>query len=401
MSERKYFRVLVALRLHSAAGRKELNGIYRFLAEGHCWDIDLVRSETEVTPDLIRNAAENGFDGLLIGTIEPPALRQIHEANTLPVAFIDYPDPRSLRNISFSVFIHDDTDRIVHAATSHLLKCRGLKHYAFVPTRTPRRWSDDRYQAFARTLERRKEEFSVFSGDGENREALLSWLKTLPKPVGILAAFDDRALDLIECCRALGLGIPQDVTILGIGNDEPLCEGSSPPLSSVAIDFELQGYRAARELQAMMLKPIRPKCREFAIGASGIAVRESTTSSSDHTVIARRAMAFIDGHALEGIGVTDIVRHLHVSRRLADLRFRETTGHTLLEALTDRRISEAKKMLESSDATIADIASHCGYGDGNCFKNAFRRQTGLPPREWRKRHRALPSPKKITWESDA
>ena len=381
---RNYHRVLTAVRMHTTAGRKELNGVYRFLGEGHDWDMDLIRTETDVTPDLITRALDGGFDGLLIATVEPPGIRRLHEGSDVPVVFIDYPDARALRKVPRSVFVHDNAADILQTATGHLLKCKGLRHFAFVPTRDSRRWSDDRQHAFVRALSARGESFSTFGGGGDDRTQLIDWLRDLPKPVGIIAAFDDRAHDVIECCRIAGLAVPDDVSVLGIGNDELVCENETPALSSVAIDFENQGYRAARELHALMQRRLRPRQRDIAVGDLGVVLRASTALPTDAMVLARRTTAYVNAHALEGIGVPDVVRHLRVSRRLADLRYREATGRTILEAILERRMSEAKRLLVSTDLSVADIAVRCGYRDGNYFKNAFRRLVGCSPRDWRR-----------------
>ena len=386
MVSNRSFRVLLAMRLHTAAGRKELNGVYRFLGEGHYWDIDLIRTETDLTPNAIVRKDADRFDGLLIATGDTTTIRSAYENLSAPVVFIDYPHDWWLLNKPRTVFIHDQTERIVRTAVNHLLKCRGVRHLGFVPTRTPRRWSSDRCAAFAALMQTRDLGHSVFAGDGESRDALTAWLQALPKPAGVIGTFDDRANDVLECCRAAGIDVPADVSVLGIGNDETLCDNTRPPLSSVAIDFEHQGYQAARELHALLLRRAKPVRREIEVGDNGVVARDSTALPSDAASLARKAEAFIDAHACEGIGVDDVVRHLRVSRRLADLRFRETTGRTILETIQSRRLREARVLLSTTTMPVAFVAERCGYSSDNYFKNAFRRQTGLSPRNWRKAH---------------
>lgn len=66
MNEQSRFRVLVAVPMDSAAGRKKLNGIHRFLSEGYDWDMELIRSGSALTADLIESVPAGGFDGLLV-----------------------------------------------------------------------------------------------------------------------------------------------------------------------------------------------------------------------------------------------------------------------------------------------------------------------------------------------
>ncbi|MBQ2630598.1 MAG: helix-turn-helix transcriptional regulator, partial [Kiritimatiellae bacterium] len=97
----------------------------------------------------------------------------------------------------------------------------------------------------------------------------------------------------------------------------------------------------------------------------------------------------IDRHALEGITAADVVARLHVSRSLADLRFREVTGTSILEAILNRRLAEVKRMLGGTDMRISEIAVRCGYRDANYLKNLFRKRFGLSMREFRARMRQL------------
>ena len=91
----------------------------------------------------------------------------------------------------------------------------------------------------------------------------------------------------------------------------------------------------------------------------------------------QKAMAYIDRHALEGIGVMDVVRHLKCSRRLADLRFRELQGRTILDAITERRLDEVKRRLARTRETIDAIASACGYGNSTYLMNLFKKHFGM------------------------
>ena len=126
-----------------------------------------------------------------------------------------------------------------------------------------------------------------------------------------------------------------------------------------------------------------PTKRDVLIGSSGVIQRNSTSAPIDNAAIVRRALKFIQEHAMEGIDVKDVVCHVRVSRRLADLRFSEVAGCTILNAILARRIDEAKRLLSNGDMRITEVALRCGYQNANYFKNVFRRLTGLSPRAWR------------------
>jgi AraC-like DNA-binding protein len=112
--------------------------------------------------------------------------------------------------------------------------------------------------------------------------------------------------------------------------------------------------------------------------------RESTTEESTAGKLVQKAIAYIDLHALEGIEVSDVVRHLKCSRRLADLRFRELQGRSILDAITERRLDEVKRLLAGTKEKIDTIAAICGYTNPNYLKNLFKKRFGMSMREFRK-----------------
>lgn len=374
---------MVALSLASAAGRKKLNGVHRFLSEGYDWDMELLRDEGSLTAETISSASRSQFDGLLIGFAGKCALRTLHADKKLPTIFIDNPNANTLEELPLCMFVNDDAKDIAQSAAKHLMSCPGIRSFGFVPSRAPSRWSHDRQTAFASALHQKKNRLSIYDGPGDSREALVEWLQGLEKPAAILAAFDDRARDVLEACRANGIDVPGQLSVLGIGNDEPICEMSVPALSSVAVDFEREGYAAARELQAMMLRRRVTNRREVLCGVKEVVFRASTSALKTPAALVQRAKEFIDRHALEGITAADIVARLHVSRSLADLRFREVTGTSILEAILARRLDEVKRLLRETDLRISEIAARCGYRDANYLKNLFKKRTGMSMREWR------------------
>jgi len=382
MQRHHLFHVLVLLPLSSAAGRKKLNGIHRFLNEGHDWDLELVRSDKDLSDQwtILQRAK---YDGILASTSDARLIGNLRKTFDVPCAFIAYPLSGVLGENPYSVFVIDNEKAIAHAAVGHFTVECHPRTLAYVPTRAKTFWSDRRQQAFADELATRHRTLHVFSGDGESRDELTAWIRALPKPAGILAAYDDRGRDVIGMCRAADIQIPKDVSVLGIGNDEPVCEMTAPKLSSISVDFETQGYRAARELQAMMIRKRRPVQRTILCGTREVVIRESTAVGKSDSLTAR-ALDFINRHSAEGITPEDVIRHVNVSRSLAYLRFRETLGVTILDAILEKRLGEVKRLLETTGKPIGEIANLCGYRDANYLKNQFRRKYGLSMRDWRK-----------------
>ena len=376
------FRVLVAVPLGAASGRKIISGIYRFLGEGYSWDIELIRRDNEFMHLFEKDSFNaNDFDGIIVAFAENAELRRKQAEIDLPTVFVDCPDPvRS--TIRRHAFVRDDEKSIASTAAQHLLASGSRASFAFVPARAKTEWSLRRQAAFAAHMKAAHRDVVVFDGDGSDRNALAVWLTTLPKPTGVLAAFDDRALDVLEACRRSGLSVPDDVAVLGIGNDEPLCDAAAPPLSSVAIEFANQGYRAARELHALMLGGRSPRA-DIRFGATETVVRSSTAGGCPSAALAVRAMAFVEENALRGITTRDVVAHLHVSRRLATLRFREAYGQSILRTILDIRLKEAIRLLADTDLAVSDIAIRSGFRNPAAFYAVFTRRLGVSPRKFR------------------
>ncbi len=378
--DRSHFRVLVILPLSSNAGRMRLNGINSFLNEGHDWEIELVRSEAAFTPAVFENVTRATYDGIFVGWFMSPEILSLQVGLNIPSVFLgDVNDTASIERIPMSVLFHDDARTIVRAAFSHFNAIGRLVSYGFVPTRTRMFWSDEREAAFMDEIRRRGVTADVYKGGD-----LSAWLKSLPKPTGVLCAFDDRAVDVLTACRHAKLSVPSDVSVLGVGNDALICENARPSLSSIAVDFEEQGYRAARELHAMMLRGRKPSERTKAVGSVSVMPRASTLRESPSGVLVQRAMAFIFANATKGISPDDVVRHVHVSRRLLDLRFREVTGTSVQTAIRERRLDAVKKFLIETERPIGEIALLSGYQDANYLKNQFKRAFGVSMRTFRK-----------------
>ena len=384
MRKAKVFKVVVGLTTQTYAGQRKLAGVFRFLSGNYLWDLTLLRSTGELTRDLIERTSHE-TDGYLISLHEPKEVRQALVRTGKPIVFLDDIDLGSISRNDNASFLKTNQPAIGTTAANHLLKKAHFAAFAFVHALGKPHWSLGRAEGFARALDRRNQSVSVYEDDptASDAERLAAWIKSLPKPAAVFAAFDDRAVDVINACRACGVRVPKDVMVLGAGDDELVCNSCRPTLSSVRIPFENHGFMAARELQAKMMLPIHRSKILNASGAADISQRQTTARSDAGDIIVRDGLAFIAEYATSGIKVPDVVRHLKVSRRLADLRFRQSAGLSILQAIIRRQTDEAKRLLRTTTLSITDIAGHCGFTSANYFKNVFTRTVGKSPRAWR------------------
>ena len=379
----KTFSVMAAFDLSSMAGQHRLSGLYRFLSENHDWNLILLRSADQLTAGRIKEAARQKVDGFLIATLSNDKIRTLLRRIEVPTVFTDYPDKALERDFARCVFVFDDNSSLANAAVRHFLTQGKCRSYGYAEADNIHPWNIVRGERFVAGMAAHGMNVDVFKHtDTRPADEVAAWLSGLPRPAGVLASFDDVARVLLEACRMAKLKVPEDVAVLGIGNDPMICEHTVPQLSSVVPRFKDLGYRAARELQAMMISRRLPQRREIAFGAKGIEERRSTNRTLHGGALVQRGLAYIAENVLAGITVADVVRHLNVSWRLADLRFREVTGATIQVALVNARLERVKRWLKETDMRVSDIAQRCGCVPG-ALRNLFHRHCGVSMLKYR------------------
>ena len=375
-------KVFIALRMAGIAGQEKLSGIFRFLGENHDWDITLVRTAAEFTPERMKSSLKDGYDGFIVSIPDTEQTATILASTDIPTIVMDIHSPLLEKRGKHIVFIRNSSEEIGQTAANHLLAIGKCRSYAFVHTPSVMQWSIDRCKAFRETLR----DNGFWCHEMKAPDGLLK----LERPVGIFAANDDRGYDVIKFCHAHRIRVPEDAAVLGINNDTLICENCHPRLSSIQPDFEQEGYLAAETLTKMMLdRRVMPSARKqepgtLFVGVKALVRRESTAELSQSGKLVQKAVAYIRRHALEGIGVPDVVAHLKVSRRLADLRFRELQHTSIGEEITRIRLAEVQRLLRTTKDPIDAIAAKCGYENPNYLKNLFRKRFSMPMREFRK-----------------
>ena len=284
--------------------------------------------------------------------------------------------------------ISPDNATIGRLAADHLTRA-GLKNFAYCGV-DGRLASEERREEFARSLGLSAlAAFSEPVSEGESRiKPLTAWMNKLPKPVGLLV-FDDKLGErVITACRWADLSVPQEVAVLGIGNDELMCEVCWPGLSSINLTTSRLGYEAAKLLtQAMDGKKIKDPHRK--IQPTGVVARASTDMIASDDELVKSAVRFIAAQSGNPIGVEQVAQSLGVSRRTLDRRFSDTLGRTVSEELWRARMQTARTLLADPSRPILEVASACGYGAASSFSRAFRQETGRWPSEYREEMRSV------------
>jgi LacI family transcriptional regulator len=227
--------------------------------------------------------------------------------------------------------------------------------------------------------------FTIAGSDWLQQQAkLTAWIQELPLPIGILAASDARARQLLNSCRQLGLHVPDQVAVMGVDDQQIICEHYHPTISSIARNSVQEGYEAARLLDCL-LERRKLKQREILIPPHGVVTRESTDTVAAQDERLRDAFIYCRENIESQVSVDDICRHAGVSRRWLEYAFREQLGISPFNYIRRQRLRHAKTLLRDEHRTpIKVIARRTGYASANQLAKAFRAEFSQTPRDFRR-----------------
>ena len=214
---------------------------------------------------------------------------------------------------------------------------------------------------------------------------LKQWLKRQSRPLAVLTGDDAIGVKLTRACAELGISVPDEVAIVGVDNEEVLCEMATPPLSSIPCDTEHMGYEAARLLDQLMTDGGR-EARHVAVPPLPLVVRGSSDSfaTKDEAVLAALRLIHQSDHAIH---VPQVVATSGLSRRALELRFRKELQRTILDEIRRSRLDRACRLLISTKQPVAKIALKMGFSTPQRFHAVFRAQFGMSAGDFRTRNR--------------
>jgi LacI family transcriptional regulator len=374
-------KVALLVETSNSYAREVLHGIRAWLREHEPWSIRLSEDRRgAAVPGWLRRWQGDG----IIARVENPAIAARLQATRLPVVDVS-------AALAQPVFprVATDSRAAMRLAAEHFLQ-RGFRHFGYCGD--PRfLWSARRADLFAAALRERGHACHAFTsprrtGGEAGVLAISRWLRGLPRPVAVLACYDVRGQQVLAACQLAGLAVPEEVAVLGVHNDDLLCDLSDPPLSSVIPNARRAGYEAAA-LLARMMNGERVPVAVTLVEPVGIATRQSTDVVAVPDSRVSAAVRFIREHAGEALSVSDVLRHVPMSRTLLERKFRRWLGHTPHEHILRARLDRVKELLVSTDLPIGAIADRTGFAHSEYLSVAFRRMTGHPPGAFRARHR--------------
>jgi LacI family transcriptional regulator len=371
--------VVIPIESSRAAGRELLRGVAKYSHLHGPWAFYWEPGGLDEVVPRLRNL---NADGIIMR--DPERLEEVLSFGLPTVVF-----GHRIEIIPGVVNMVTDSKTIGRMAAGHLLNC-GFKHFAFCGM-DDKQWSKKRCASFCHVIGKEglqthvytlPESLGIRSWEKE-QGYVVEWLRTLPKPIGLLTCNDDRSQQVVQACKIAGLMVPEEVAIIGVDNDDMVCELSDPPLTSVAMNFERAAYEAAAVLDLLMQgKAVSNKV--VTVHATHIVSRQSTDITAIEDSDVATAVNFIRQHANENIGVDDVVRSVSVSRRVLEKRFREYLGRTILEEIRRVRTNQIARMLVESNLSVTQIAMSLGFTGNEHIARYFRREKGMSLLEYRK-----------------
>jgi LacI family transcriptional regulator len=287
--------------------------------------------------------------------------------------------------------IKTDSLSIAKMASEHLIQ-KGFKNFAFCGF-DDYEWSDERKKYFNQFNDEAGYQTRIYSfpkniksNNWENEQRhIIEWMRTLPKPIGMLTCNDDRGQHVLEVCKLIGLKVPEDVAVIGVDNDPMICEIGDPPLSSIALNVESAGYEAASLLDRL-IHDKNMHGQQILVSPTHVVQRQSSDILAVNDPEVASAVRFIKENARNKILVNDVVEITRVSRRTLEQRFRKTVHKSIYEEIRQVRVEWISRLLIETDLSISDITSMFSFTDMEHISRYFKKEKEIGLREFRKLH---------------
>lgn len=380
-------RVALIVETSTLFGRRVLSGVAQYMRENGPWSVYFTdRAVNDSTPSWIAKWKGDG----IITRIASPEIRGAIANRGIPAVDLN----EQLGGLGMPM-ISNDHAAIGVMAAEHLLD-RGFQQFAYLG-HPGHRWSERRGKAFADRVKAAGYSCAVYAGRVDNVSALregawenemdriAAWAAALPKPVGMMACHDFRALQLLSACRLADIAVPEQAAVIGVGADDVACELADPPLSSVTLNAWRMGYEAAAMLDRMMRGKSVPK-NEVLIPPLDVSARRSTDVTAIADPMVANAYRYIREHACQNINVETVLQHLGVSRTSLQDHFRAAVNKSVHDVLIETRIARVKELLAETTLPIETVAERCGFRHTEYMSSTLKQRTGWTPAAYRREY---------------
>jgi len=359
-------------------------GLLRY-CQPRAWKVEALRLGAKTDFDVVRRRIRRGG---VVGIITSLATKlPVDILSRLPVVCFDCPESAVVESCPH---VRHDAIYTACLAARELLSLE-YRHFAYVHASSGLYWTLQRGAAFEREILQRGGEihpaFSAFGMFDRHRliQALAHWLAELPKPCGVFAANDEFARYVVSACARAHLQVPEDIAVVGVDNDSRF-QSPGIALTTVVPDWNAGAFFAAKTLNRLV-RGETVKSDSMTFRPLGLIRRKSTRL--DHLPrkepLIREAVNLIREKACLGLRADEVLKRMRGSRRYAEMAFRSVTGMSVLEAIRQIRMENAKVLLENTHSSISFVAESSGYRSVTTFGRIFRDMTGMTPLAWRRK----------------
>lgn len=357
-------------------GRAMISGILETLESEPTCELKMFDSVRTLTPKAVRDLCKGATTGFILSlTPNHDTLTTLDRLES-PIVYVNV---RDAENEHHNVrYIWNDNASIGRMAAKHLAEL-GVECFAFAGIKGEN-WSKSRGLGFAAALPHHatltQADFPLALTKRADRKRLKEWIRSLPKPVALFASCNFLAHDIETLAREAGMGIPSQVAIIGV-------DDGYRNVSTVLPDYREMGRKAASILFALMNRrhcPADPICVE----PSNVALRYSTRQKKAGSQLARKITEYIEQHLSDDLGAPRIASALGISRSSLEHQFKATTKVSLRKAVEAARMKNVRRLLETRQLTLKEIAKRCGFSSAARLSHVFRQRFGISPVAWGK-----------------
>lgn len=394
--DHKALHIIVDFNVRHKAARDMIAGIMRYATAHPKWEL-LMRGNHPSNDGFAieRNCPVHGiisgYDLSRNDEEDQREIKRLFTSKTTLRGAVFIASPPHRQKFVPTAWVDVDQRHIAQEAARLFLR-NGLTNFAVIGPHAPVKWSTERIESFKKEIRHAGFAAQTYTGVPQDKanwkievEALRRWITALPKPCGVFATFDQRAKHVADICRAEGIAVPKQVQIVGVDNEESICELTVPSLSSIEPDFEATGYRAARELDRL-LHDGKPSNHPILVKSLRVVERLSTSDTNRVGDRVSRALNFIRTHCQERIGVPQIARAVGGSIRLLEKDFKTVLGKSICTVIQDNRLQQVAKALHASSRPLSDIARQSGFSSETYLKNLFKKKFGMTMSQYRERN---------------
>ncbi len=215
-------------------------------------------------------------------------------------------------------------------------------------------------------------------------------MPTLAKPIGIGCSGDTFALHFARTLEVSHQKLPDEISLIGVGDDPMICDIASPPLSSVDIPGEQIGFEAAELLGSLMAGEDPPTVARM-IPPSGIVERQSSSCVALNDPTVAHAVSLMREILNPPLSIPEIAEQTGCTRKTLERKFQQTLNKSPRQQYRELRLDHARRLLRETEFQIQEIAALCGFGKADVFSKEFKKATGTTPSEFRNLNSIVPA----------